>query len=162
MSTDEPSRASTTLVNADLAEVAAAADAVRVALGRLANAVRKVPGTKINLVRSLELLEQLADRAKYGAFRPNPDTAEALVRSLTGSLAAVQASGSPLGPDKAAELEKEIRRALAAENGALGGREMTERKLAALAKLHERRRARRAGLGNAEQSQAGGGVTDGS
>jgi len=140
MSLPDPHETSATPVNAEMAEVAAAAEAARSALGRLADAVRKLPSAKINLVRPLELIEQLADRARQAAFRSDAEADESLVRSLTGSLAALQASGSPLGPERAAAIEKDIRRALAEENGAKGGKVMTDRKRAALALLPEKRR----------------------
>ena len=125
--------------SSEMEEVAASAEAARGALVRLSTAAQRIPGVKINLARAIELLEQLSARARRSAWHTDAD--DTLVRSLTASLAALQVSGAPLGPEKSAELEKQIRNALAKENGARGGKKMTDRKRAALARLHASRRA---------------------
>lgn len=129
------------------------ADEARRALVALAAAAAKVPRLNLKLLRSIELLDELAIRARVGATQAElGETADGLSKALSGGLQGPpRVLPDPDRPVTARALtlrEIEVRRDLAARNGAKGGRRRTPAQQAAFAKAVAARRAKLAAKQN--------------
>lgn len=130
----------------DCKNLARKADAARAAMIDLAAAGAKVPKLRLNLLRSIELLEELAIRARGGEAKLAGFTdGEKLSRALPGGLGVpvgvLPELNAPITPAELIIHEIRIRKELAARIGSAGGGKRTEAQVAVFKKAAAKRAA---------------------
>lgn len=119
------------------------------ALKALARTVAQIPGLNLNLIRSIELLGELAEWASEG--RANIEQFDLLPRTLAGGLnpkAGIFEMSHAFAPALRVPTASEIISAQAKSNGAKGGSRRTPAQKATLAKARAALAAKRAAKSN--------------
>lgn len=133
------------------------AEEARAALVNLAAAAAKVPKLKLDLLRSIELLEELSvrarsDEAALDTFTAGEMLSRALPSGLQVSVGVLPELKGPVTSPEFLAHEIKIRASLAKENGRKGGKKRSEAQVATFPKNFAKRREK---LGERKKARAG-------
>jgi hypothetical protein len=133
----------------DCADLARKADVARAAMIDLAAVAAKVPKLRLNLLRSIELLEELAIRARGGeteldSFASGDQLSSALPGGLRVPAGVLPELKAAVTPEALVAHEIAVRSDLARRNGAKGGGQRTPAQVASSQKTFGAARVRAA------------------